>query len=123
MTYLGQEHPLRDTLDKEIRARPYIALDMPERITHLAVLSGEDGGDAERVHLSRLCEKFDVAKPLDEATHFISEMGPFRLRWERHTEFSTYTFFSEMNPVKNHFGTRSLILCPKTGSVTYRARS
>ncbi|WP_419798798.1 MAG: DUF3422 family protein [Terasakiella sp.] len=93
MTYLGQEHPLRDTLDKEIRARPYIALDMPERITHLAVLSGEDGGDAERVHLSRLCEKFDVAKPLDEATHFISEMGPFRLRWERHTEFSTYTFF------------------------------
>jgi uncharacterized membrane-anchored protein len=93
MTYLGQEHPLRDTLDKEIRARPYIALNMPERITHLAVLSGEDAGEAERTHLSRLCEKFDVAVPLDETTHFISEMGPFRLRWERHTEFSTYTFF------------------------------
>jgi len=93
MTYLGQEHPLRDTLDKEIRARPYIALNMPERITHLAVLSGEDAGETERIHLSRLCEKFDVAVPLDETTHFISEMGPFRLRWERHTEFSTYTFF------------------------------
>jgi len=93
MTNLGQEHPLRDTLDKEIRARPYINLSMPERITHIAVLSGEDGASAERAHLARLCEKFDVAKPLDTATHFVSQMGPFRLRWERHTEFSTYTFF------------------------------
>lgn len=93
MAYLGQESPLRDTLDKEIRARPYIALNMPERISHIAVISGEHGDEEERIHLSALCEKYDVAAPIAGSNHFIGEMGAFRLRWERHTEFSTYTFF------------------------------
>ncbi len=93
MTYLGQEHPLRDTLDKEIRARPYIPLSVPERVSHIAVMTGEHGAKEERIHLARLCEKFNVAQPLEGSTHFIAETDAFRLRWERHTEFSTYTFF------------------------------
>ncbi|SCA58182.1 conserved hypothetical protein [Candidatus Terasakiella magnetica] len=93
MHYLGQEHPLRDTLDKEINARPYIPLSMPERVSHIALKTGETGGVEERDHLGALCEKYDVPPPPDGATHFIADMGPFRLRWERHTEFSTYTFF------------------------------
>lgn len=93
MTYLGTEHPLRDTLDKEIRARPYIALDVPERISHIAMMTGENGALDEIRHLKRLCEEFDVPSPADDTNHFIADMGPFRLRWERHTEFSTYTFF------------------------------
>jgi uncharacterized membrane-anchored protein len=93
MTYLGNEHPLRDQLDKEIRARPYIPLQVPERVSHLAVMSGEHGAEAEREHLATLCARYDEAQPAPESTHFIVDMGAFRLRWERHTEFSTYTFF------------------------------
>lgn len=93
MTYLGKEHPLRDELDKEIRARPYIALHVPERVSHIAVMSGEHGGKSERKHIAALCDHFEVAHPPKGSTHFIGDMGPFRMRWERHTEFSTYTFF------------------------------
>lgn len=92
MTYLGKEHPLRDQLDKEIRARPYIPLNVPERISHIAVMTGEHAAEEERVHVAFLCERFDVAPPQEGRTHFVADMGPFRLRWERHTEFSTYTF-------------------------------
>ncbi len=93
MAYLGKEHPLRDELDNEIRARPYIPMRMPERISHIAVMTGENGAKQERAHLVKLCKQFNVAAPLKNSTHFISDMGPFRIRWERHTEFSTYTFF------------------------------
>ena len=93
MAYLGKEHPLRDQLDKEIRARPYIALQVPERVSHIAVMSGEHGAKAERKHLAVLCDHYDVAHPPKGSTHFVGDMGPFRVRWERHTEFSTYTFF------------------------------
>lgn len=93
MAFLGTEHPLRDTLDKEIRARPYIALDVPERISHIAMMTGEGGAEEEVSHLKKLCSHFDVPHPALGTNHFISDMGPFRLRWERHTEFSTYTFF------------------------------
>jgi len=93
MAYLGKEHPLRDTLDKEIRARPYLALTMPERISHLAVMTGEHGANEEQAHLAKLCTRYDVPPPVEGSTHFIGEMGPYILRWERHTEFSTYTFF------------------------------
>lgn len=93
MTFLGQEHPLRDQLDKEIRARPYITLQVPERVSHIAVMSGEQAADLECAHLSLLCARYDVAHPAPGSTHFIGDMGPFRVRWERHTEFSTYTFF------------------------------
>ncbi|WP_135080362.1 DUF3422 domain-containing protein [Terasakiella sp. SH-1] len=95
MTHLGQEHPLRDMLVREIHARPYIPLNVPERISHIAVMSGENGVERERAHLALLCEKYDVPPPPQKATHFIGDLGPFRIRWERHTEFSTYSFFRE----------------------------
>lgn len=93
MNVFGQEHPLRDSLDKEIRARPYIALNVPERISHIAIMTGEKGSTQEREHIAKLCEAFDCAPPPHGATHFVMDLGPFRLRWERHTEFSGYTFF------------------------------
>ena len=40
----------------------------------------------------RLCARYDVAPPAESAKHFVQSLGPFRVRWERHTEFSTYTF-------------------------------
>lgn len=93
MVKLGKEHPLRDRLDNEIRARPYIPLQIPERISHLAVMSGELGAEEDREHLAALCRSFHIAEPSRGSTHFIGDFGAFRLRWERHTEFSTYTFF------------------------------
>lgn len=97
MTPFGTEHPLRDTLDREVRARPYSLVNIPEKVSHLAVLSGEHGAELDRRHLAALCEKYDVPPPKVGSNHFIADMGAFRVRWERHTEFSTFTFFRSEN--------------------------
>lgn len=81
MTFFGREHPLRDTLDKEIRARPFIKVHLPERASHLAVLSGEQSAEIDRLHLESLCNYYGQAVPPIGATHFIGDMGPFRVRW------------------------------------------
>jgi uncharacterized membrane-anchored protein len=40
-----------------------------------------------------LCERYGVHPPPPATIHFTAALGPFRLKWERHTEFSSYTFF------------------------------
>ena len=87
------EHSLRRELSSEVHARPFVALQPPERVSHLAFLTGEGGREEELRHLSALCSRFKVAPPPDNARFFYSDLGPFRLRWERHTEHTAYTFF------------------------------
>lgn len=91
----GQEHPLRSTVLAEVHARPYESLQGPLRLSHVALVTGPDGAlvEAEHQQLVALCELHGVQPPAPEASHFSRDLGPFRLRWERHQEFSTYTFF------------------------------
>ncbi|NIA72192.1 DUF3422 domain-containing protein [Pelagibius litoralis] len=88
-----RDHPLRAALNAEVHSRPFASLQAPERISHLALLSGERGAERDRRHVAALCERFAVAAPTAGDNHFMADFGPFRLKWERHTEFSTYTFF------------------------------
>lgn len=87
------DHPLRLTLADELHARPSASLQAPERASHLALLSGEGAGSEDRARVAKLCSRYDVTPPNDEQSHYSVDLGPFRLRWERHTEFSTYSFF------------------------------
>ena len=91
MTSLA-DHPLRYPLANELHARPFAELAAPERISHLAMLTAGEDRQRERDHLLALCARYDLAQPPEDATHFILDSGTFRLKWERHTEFTTYTF-------------------------------
>lgn len=82
----------RAALNNEVHARPFAALEAPERISHLAVLWGAGGADADARHLADLCVGAGIAPPPEAATHFAAGFGAYRLKWERHTEFSTYSF-------------------------------
>lgn len=86
------EHPSRSALAAEIHARPSLLLQAPVKISHLAVVSGEGGADADHGHLSLLCQRQGVVPPAPAATHFSGDFGTFHLKWERHTEFCSYTF-------------------------------
>ncbi len=86
-------HPLRDALLKEAHARPFESLETPLRVSHLVLHTGTSGRSAEVAHVGALCEQMKIAPPDPDAGHFILEAPGFRLRWERHTEFSTYTIF------------------------------
>jgi uncharacterized membrane-anchored protein len=94
MALLPENHPERFILAEEVHARPPEPLQSPVRATYLAVLIDPDDRARERAHLTQLCERFGVSGPPAGATHLSTRLGPLRLKWERHGEFSGYTFFS-----------------------------
>lgn len=86
------DHPLRQSLAAELHSRPFLALEAPLRASHVAMLSGEGGFTADFAHLAALCRGFGREAP-EPAKFFNADFGGFSLRWERHSEFCTYTFF------------------------------
>lgn len=86
------DHPLRYSMANELHARPFAELKAPERISHVAMLAGPETREIEAAHIKALCKRLGGTPPPDEATHHIMDFGTFRLKWERHTEFTTYTF-------------------------------
>lgn len=90
-----RQHAMRRALNDEVHTRPPVSVTSPVRAAHLAMLSGEDRGEEERRHLAGLCGRFDAAAPPEGANHHLADLGPTRIKWERHTEFSTYTLFRD----------------------------
>jgi uncharacterized membrane-anchored protein len=89
---LPPNHPDRVVLANEVHARPPEALETPSRISYVAVLFDRDERDRESAHLRSLCETFGVAPPETEANHFAVDFPHVHFKWERHGEFSGYTF-------------------------------
>ncbi|WP_373510372.1 DUF3422 family protein [Thiocapsa sp.] len=87
-----REHPLRQTVTDELHARTFEPLRAPERVSHLATVSGERGSGRNVEHLKRLLAHYGLPVPETVDQHYWTDLGPMRLRWERHTEFVTYTF-------------------------------
>jgi uncharacterized membrane-anchored protein len=87
-----REHPLRHTVTDELHARTFEPLRAPERVSFLAAVSGERGSGRNVEHLERLLAHYGLPVPETVDQHYWIDLGPMRLRWERHTEFVTYTF-------------------------------
>jgi len=84
-------HPQRLTLASEIHSRPFMVLETPARISHLAIHFPTGEGSHDDL-LASLCQRFGVAPPKEGAQYFSHDFGHFRVKWERHSEFSTFTF-------------------------------
>ncbi len=104
-------HPQRYILNNEVHARPCTPLYAPERTTHLALMMTSEQRAQEREALADLCERYIQPPPAPGADHFISDLGPFRLRWEQHGEFSTYTFYLH-GPFNDPFAETALQVVP-----------
>lgn len=119
--YTNLNHALRVPLAAEIHSRPFLRLNAPETITHLAVYALDTSAvrsNAVLQHgvLSSLCTHFGVTAPGVEAKYFFHDFGRFRLKWECHTEFATYTFaehLEEVVPLPDAFGRAPLHHIPK----------
>ena len=88
------EHPLRRVLAAEVYARPFTPLQSPVRASHIALYTGEGDAARDRAHLAALCERFKAPVPAEDSNFLLAELGHLRVRWERHAEFVTYTFFA-----------------------------
>lgn len=87
-----RDHPQRVVLNDEVHARPTEAFVAPLRLSYLALLSDGTNREQEWQQICELVQRYNVAPPAPEAIHYSVDLGPFRLKWERHTEFTRYTF-------------------------------
>lgn len=88
-----EQHPLRLTLNDEVHARPPVPLHSPEAVTYLAFLHHDGSAGREPRHLAALFASLGLAEPETDSDHVFVDAGSFRFKWERHNEFSSYTFF------------------------------
>jgi uncharacterized membrane-anchored protein len=101
------QHPLRHALHNEIHARPPEAMTAPLAISHVVMLADQAQREASREHLASLLRDNHLPAPGANSTHIRMDLGRFRVRWEMHTEFVSYTFmrvldiegFGEREPV------------------------
>ena len=93
------DHPLRYPLTNELHARPFAALAVPSRAVFLAIMPEEAAAErdpaADRAHLTAFIDRHGGAHPAPDASHHSADFGRFRLKWERHTEFVSYTLYEE----------------------------
>jgi uncharacterized membrane-anchored protein len=92
MSNFPPDHPQRVVLADEVHARPPERMSTPSRASYVAVLVDSEARDQELRHLQALCRRLDTPGPPNDATHFRATLGGLRLKWERHGEFSGYTF-------------------------------
>lgn len=94
-------HPLRETLHHEVHARPYERMNAPLLLSHIALVG--NAGSAEREHLATLLQSRQLAVPAEGASHLSADIGGVRLRWEKHGEFHTCTFWKQLTEVPDGF--------------------
>ena len=89
-TLVPADHPQRQELNDEVHARPPEALTAPVRLSFLALHSELANREREWRHVEALLERFGRSPPTAVGSHLSIDLGPFRLKWERHTEFTRY---------------------------------
>ncbi len=93
------DHPLRYRLANELHARPFPAMRAPHMAAYVAIKNPGEAAQRDQApdldHLTQLLDRHGVAHPQPGATHYYGRIGRHWLKWEQHTEFVTYTIFSE----------------------------
>jgi uncharacterized membrane-anchored protein len=85
-------HPLLPAILGEIHSRPFQLLSTPRSMIRLAFLVEPGKPEPHIASLSRLVESRGGPRPAADARHLSRAWGAGRLRWERHTEFTTWTY-------------------------------
>ena len=73
----------------EVHSRPQPLIEKPRVLIQLSFMT-EGGAGVDHAVLSELARRLGVAAPDRLARHYTMKWGKGTLRWERHTEFSTY---------------------------------
>jgi uncharacterized membrane-anchored protein len=94
-----KDHPLRYKLANELHARPFPSMSAPCTAAYIAIKQPNDAVSRDRdndlAHLTSLLDRHGAPHPQPGATHYYGQIGKHWLKWEQHTEFVTYTAFSE----------------------------
>ena len=94
-----EDHPLRYRLANELHARPFPSMQAPSTAAYLAIKRADGAAARDRSadmdHLLALLDRHGAPHPQPGATHYFGRIGRHMLKWESHTEFVTYTAYTE----------------------------
>jgi len=90
---IPENHSQRFTLHNEVHARTPVSLSLPVSTSFLAITLNNEEKKQERVHLAKLCERYGITGPSENASHFSASFDSFKMNWEDHAEFSSYSFY------------------------------
>lgn len=96
-------HPLRAAILGEVHARPFTAISVPSRVLHFAFDTTGAAAAADRAALTKFCESRGLPAPLPSEKHHRAPFGTTVLRWEQHSEFTTYTWEMPADPASAPF--------------------
>src|SRR5450830_164381 len=86
-------HRLRAAVLGEVHARPFTAIATPRRILHFAFDTAAAGAArADRAALADFCASRELEPLKPSAKQHRVTLGSSALRWEQHSEFTTYTW-------------------------------
>ena len=85
-------HPLRAAILGELHARPLTPLSMPARVLHFAFHTPGERAAVDRAALVELCRRRNLPGPKPSDKHHRIAFDATILRWEQHSEFTTYTW-------------------------------
>jgi len=103
-------HPQREELHNEVHARPYERLMAPLQLSHIALIGS---ADEARAHIAALLRRRHLPLPAEEASHLSVDLGGVHLRWEKHTEFHTCTFWKALHEAPESFDAPALADVPQ----------
>jgi uncharacterized membrane-anchored protein len=86
-----QLHPQRGTVLGEVHARPFTRLTGPLAVLRFAFLSQGDTATADRRSFASFCAAHGLTAPDASAKHHHVTVGAVTLRWEQHSEFTTFS--------------------------------
>ena len=87
-----KNHPQRIALHNEIHARPPEAMSAPLALSHVVMMGNAQEREASRAHVAALLRDHHLPLPDPHSNHVRMDLGSFRIRWELHTEFVTWSF-------------------------------
>ena len=91
-------HPLRAAILGEVHARPFTPIAVPSRILHFAFDTSGARAQTDRANLVTFCQSRGLPSPLPAEKHHRAPFGTTILRWEQHSEFTTYTWEMPADP-------------------------
>jgi uncharacterized membrane-anchored protein len=87
-----ESHPLRAAVLGEVHARPFTPIETPRRVLHFAFETTAEQAEADRAALADFCTRRGLTPPKAGDKHHRVMFGAIALRWEQHSEFTTYTW-------------------------------
>ncbi|MBI1194476.1 MAG: DUF3422 family protein [Gammaproteobacteria bacterium] len=86
------DHGFRRAINDELHSHPYEPMTPPERVALFVMRVTPEERQAEKAHLDALAARFGDAVPETNGNRVRYDFGLFRLKVERHLEFTRYKF-------------------------------